>query len=244
MPEKISLANINFVVNGKPLLKNISFSLSEEEKMIVTGRSGSGKSVLLEISAGLIRPHEGQVFINGSDIREMTRNELLRIRQEMGFVFQKNALICNINSFENIALPLRYHLHLSETEIKKRVMKSMEKLSITHLRQERPEALSISEARRVSIARSLIMNPKLLFLDQPLSGLDPVTAIPIINLIEDLHAQKNLAMLITSHNIQMMKQLRCKIAVLDQGSLIDLHQYKDRKNGDKPEIVSCLEGKI
>lgn len=244
MPKKISLANINFVVNGKHLLKNISFSLSEGEKMIITGRSGSGKSVLLEISAGLICPHKGQVTINGSDIQKMTRNELILIRQEMGFVFQKNALICNIDSFENIALPLRYHLRLSETEIEKRVLKLMEKFSISHLREERPEVLSISEARLVAIVRSLIMNPKLLFLDQPLSGLDPVTTDSIINLIEDLHAQKGLTMLITSHSIQLMKQLRCKIAALDQGNLIYFHQFKNQKNGDKPEIISCLEGKI
>lgn len=244
MPDKICLKNINYIVHQKPLLKNISFSLSEGEQMIITGSSGAGKSTLLEICAGLIKPHGGHVYINGRDINRISQLGLIAIRQEMGFVFQQHALICNMDAFENIALPLRYHLLLSEKDIEKRVLQLLEKFTITHLKKERPEEFSLSEAKRVAIARSIIMNPKLLFLDQPLSGLDPIAAHSILNILEDLLKQKNLTMLISSHDIQLIKQLRCKISILEQGNLIYFDDVANLSNDNKPEIISFLEGKI
>ncbi|MDD5673801.1 MAG: ATP-binding cassette domain-containing protein [Chitinivibrionales bacterium] len=239
MPAKISARDISFFYDATPIARQVSFSVEEGRMLIIAGKSGSGKSTLLEICAGLVAPQQGQVFIDGHNLAEAGPKEMLDIRKRMGYVFQKHALVSNMTVYDNIALPLRYHLHLTEGEVQPRVMAMLELFGIRAVSAKRPEVLSVGQARCGSIARALIMDPDLLFLDEPTSGLDPVTTESLVGVLNEIRQRKHLTVLMVSHDVLTMQQLKAPVAVLENGRLIDSTEASG--DGPAPKIVSYLK---
>jgi len=219
MPYNLRLDNVGYGFGDRVLFRGVSFSVAHGEKLVIAGRSGSGKSVLLEICAGLLEPHEGSVFINDRDVRTIQQSEMISIRQNMGVVFQKHALISNFTIFENIALPLRYHTSLSDKEIGIAVGKFLSLIEAAPLARQLPETLSFGQAKLVSIARALIMTPEVVLMDEPLSGLDPVASDKAMTIIMELADRKESTSIIVSNTMHLVERLRCPVVFINNGGI-------------------------
>lgn len=219
MPSQIQLDNISYAFDAEKLFSGVSFTVSSGQVVILMGRSGSGKSKLLEISAGLIEPVSGTVRWDDRDIQDYSQFEFITEKRKTGFVFQQHALISNMTVFDNIALPLRYHTTMRDEALEAMIKQHLEKFGISELQGKLPEVLSVGQARLVSIARAFIMRPEFLFLDEPISGLDPVIAQKVITILLKVSKQSNLTIFMVSHTISLLKKLQCPILYLDKGGI-------------------------
>lgn len=220
MDEKLGTSGIVHGFGDDVVLNEISFSVHTGETLLVSGRSGSGKSTLLEICAGLIRPRRGTVRWDGRALgRDIGRDREVRLRQKIGYLFQTHALIHNYPVFESIALPLRYHTDLSDKEVRSRVGRELEVLGIARIAGKLPDQLSISEARYASLARSLILEPALLFLDEPIGGMDPYACEKLVMILKTLQSEKRTTMVIACNSPHAFAAMDCTVKVLDGGEL-------------------------
>jgi phospholipid/cholesterol/gamma-HCH transport system ATP-binding protein len=227
-------------IAGAPLLKGVSFELGAGEALIIAGRSGCGKSVLLELCAGLIRLQNGEIFWEGKCLSGLTREELADARRRTGIVFQKHALIHNFTIFDNIALPLRYHTSMSERDIRICVQRCMDELVLFDVDRKFPNELSLSQTKSASLARALIMEPGILFADEPTAGADPFTETCITNFINHIRSEKKTAVIMTCNEVRTMRGMRCPIKVLDDGKLLGLHEGATTDDF-RPALLKTLE---
>jgi phospholipid/cholesterol/gamma-HCH transport system ATP-binding protein len=243
MPSQIRLDNISYSFGTLEILSNVNITVPSGQIVILMGRSGSGKSTILEISAGLIEPSSGKVLWDGREIHDLSQSEITAERRKIGFVFQKHALISNMTVFDNIALPLRYHSTMPERELGVMVGRHLDKYGISELKNKLPEALSVGQARLVAIARALILDPELLFLDEPISGLGPVVARKVIDILFNLGKQSNLTIFIVSHIISFIERLQCPLLFLDKGT-VTYYEGMDsfRRAEETFEFVSSFDG--
>lgn len=235
MPYCIDLIDVNFSHGEKTLFKDVTLQFPGGDITILLGRSGSGKSTLLEIAAGLITPNKGKVLWDHDELKNQSRHRIHSLRRDVGFVFQQHALISNISVFQNIALPLKYHTLASISDIKTMINRQLEKFGILHLADQLPETLSVGQARLVSIARALIMRPEFLFLDEPLSGLDPVTAQTVTEHLVKLCRSHDMSVFMVSHITQFIKQIDARIVVLENQRVKSYNSFNEAvlKSEDK-----------
>ena len=214
MPSQVRLNNISYSFEDEELFNGVNFTIEPGTSVFVLGKSGSGKSTLLEICAGLKGPTAGEVYWDGRDINSFSKSEKAVFGRKVGFVFQQHALISNMTVYDNLALPLRYHRELSEREVDDIIQAHLAEYAVDELQRKLPEALSIGQSRIVAIARALIMKPELLFLDEPISGLDPIMARRIFSILLELHEQSNLTILIVNHTINLIERMQSPILFL------------------------------
>jgi phospholipid/cholesterol/gamma-HCH transport system ATP-binding protein len=227
MGDRLRFENVTFFCGNRRLFDGLDFSVGRGEAVVVTGRSGDGKSALLEMAAGLISPASGRVLWDGHDVAHMSSDEISAKRNRIGFVFQHNALISNFTVLENVALPLRYHFGLPDAEIRQRVGQMLQRQGLAQLASRRPEELAEGEARMVALARALILEPDLLLLDEPDSGIDQVFAGLALRAIHMQRERAGVAILITSHIMHNIRQMQCPVAVIANGRLSFLKHFGD-----------------
>jgi ABC-type methionine transport system ATPase subunit len=238
MPDTITIESVWFYSRGFPVLRDISLTARRGETLAVTGRSGVGKSVLLELCAGIIQPSRGRVLWDGIDLGSCGRTELYRRREDMGFVFQVHALIANHTIFDNLALPLRYHSDMTETEIRGRVRAILDLCGVFNADRSFPESLSAGQLRAASLARAMVTEPSALLLDEPTSGIDPATEESIINVLKDYQKRRNALIIIVSDSITVTKQLASRTLIVDSGKLMDLESAAPAPGTDLHTFIS------
>ena len=219
MPDKIELKEVTFAYGPMPVLRNASISVERGEIVLIGGRSGHGMSTLLEICVGLLHPKTGNVFWDGCDCAEMSKARLLQVRQSIGFMFQTGALISNYTVFDNIALPLRNRSCLSAGEVEKRVRCEMENLMLVNLDTSYPEALSVFQCKATALARALIGEPDMLFLDDPVGGMDQQAARGLLNVIEQRWKKKRMGIIMITHDLDPWPHLPGRRFILESGAL-------------------------
>jgi phospholipid/cholesterol/gamma-HCH transport system ATP-binding protein len=197
----ISLENIHISFGKQDVLAGLSLSVAARETMILVGENGSGKTVVLKLAAGLLRPDSGSVRVLGHDLGAMPEDELLDFRREIGFVFQEGALFDSLNVEENVAYRLRED-GTAEDEIESRVRESLRFVEMEDTIEKLPSELSGGMRRRVSIARALVTRPSVVLYDSPTAGLDPVTAQTIIALVMRLRDMQGVTSLLATHRMQ------------------------------------------
>ncbi len=193
----------------------ISFRVESGKTVILTGPSGSGKSSLLEIIAGIVRPLNGAVYWEEESIFTLTQKEMLQKRIRSGTLFQQSALISYLPVFENIALPLRYHKLKSDLDITKRVEELLEEFKLTSFAYTLPETLSTGQQRTVAIARALAVSPNLLFLDEPTGDLDPDQEEMIINVLINLYHDPQVTTIIATNHYHPLQHLKGVVYMLN-----------------------------
>jgi phospholipid/cholesterol/gamma-HCH transport system ATP-binding protein len=228
-------------IGGMPVLKGISFELLPGEALVIAGRSGCGKSTLLEMCAGLRPVQEGKVLWEGTCLAEMTYEERAEARQRTGFVFQKSALIHNFTIFDNIALPLRYHSSLAERDIRIRVAGLMEELGLFGVDRKFANELSVGQAKCAALARALVMDPRIVFLDEPTAGVDPFTETCVLNVINHFRSEKLPAIIMLCNDIRTIRSMKCPVKILDNGKLIGLHEQSELADEYRPAILSTFQ---
>ena len=179
----IEFKNVSISFDEEQLLKNISFSLGHGERLVLIGPSGHGKSVLLKLIGGILKPTSGQILIKGKDLNVVSTSERQELLKSMGMLFQKNALFDSLTCSENIAFPLFEVTDLPMPEVAIRVGYYLREVAIPHARNLYPNEISGGMQKRLGIARALALNPAIILYDDPTAGLDPITSRRIVNLI-------------------------------------------------------------
>ena len=213
----IEIKNLNKSFGDNHVLKGIDFLIEPGKINMIIGASGSGKSVMLKCIVGLIRPDEGEVLYDNINFHELHRKDKKQIRQEIGMLFQGSALFDSMTAEENIAFPLKMFTRMKSHEIRERVDFCLERVNLPGVNKLYPAELSGGMQKRVGIARSISMNPKYLFVDEPNSGLDPPTASVIDQLIVELTHEFGMTTMIVSHDLNSMFTIGEKIMFLHKG---------------------------
>ena len=202
------------------ILDRVSFAVRHGESKIVMGGSGTGKSTILRLALGLIKPDSGRIFIEGEEITNLTEEEMMLIRSKIGMVFQEGALFDSLNVYDNVAYRLREQ-RLPESEIEPVVLRMLRFVDLEDAVTKMPNELSGGMRRRVGIARALVGNPKIIFYDEPTAGLDPITARTICELALKLRDLEEVSSIFVTHRIQDIEVLAHEYVVRDdQGNLI------------------------
>jgi phospholipid/cholesterol/gamma-HCH transport system ATP-binding protein len=237
----ISFKNVVKRFGDRTILKGISFDVQEGDVVFILGTSGTGKSVLLKNLVGLLRPDEGQIFIDGKEVSSLTEEQYLPVRKMCGMVFQHPALFDSLTIFENIAFGLRKHFRLKEEEIVRRVHSC---LSLVHLDEDVldkiPSEISYGMQKRVSLARTVAVEPKILLFDEPTTGLDPVTTNAVNKLIADLSKKLKTTSMVVSHDMHCALDIADRIIVLDKGQIVDQGTPEELKNSTQPLVKDFL----
>ena len=187
------------------VVKDVSLSINKSEFVCLVGKSGCGKTTLLSLLSGLERPTAGQVMLDGKEITTATEDDLALFRREnVGFIFQSFNLIPTLSAWENVALPL-FPVKMTSEQRKRRATELLEKMEMGHRMDHLPSALSGGEKQRVAIARALINHPKVLFADEPTGNLDSATGDAIMEILNRLHTQEGVAILMVTHEVELAK---------------------------------------
>jgi ABC-type methionine transport system ATPase subunit len=222
MPCKLEVADVAFTYDAYdtvPLLRKVSFTVKKGDVVIIGGKSGHGTSTLLELCVGLQMPKSGRVMWDDIDLKGLSLANLMNARQRIGYVFESCALISNFTAFDNIGLPLKNMRGLAEPEIRQRVRVLMEELGLFNIDTRYPEALSEWQGKATAVGRALINRPDMLFLDEPVSGLDPVTAQGILNVIEAHWKTEGFAIIMISHDLSLWPHIKALRLSLENGKL-------------------------
>ncbi|NNF21070.1 MAG: ATP-binding cassette domain-containing protein [Saprospiraceae bacterium] len=201
------------------VLKGIDFLFETGKTNLIIGKSGAGKTVLLKILVGLMRPTQGHVWYDTRDLCEMNKRELLSLRMEVGMLFQGNALFDSMTVEENIRFPMDMFTNKTYGEKLKRVNECLEQVSMEGINNKFPSEISGGMQKRVGIARAIVLKPKYLFADEPNSGLDPKTAIKIDELISELTDANNITTIINTHDMNSVMEIGENICLLHEGLL-------------------------
>jgi len=240
----IKIENVWKGFRKRGVLKGVNLNIEEGKTYVILGRSGCGKSVLLKIIIGLMKPDEGRVFIFGKDITSLPSKELMKIRQMFGVVFQEAALFDSLNVFENVGFSLIEHTDLSKTDIMVRVKNSLSLVGLSGIENLYPQALSGGMKKRVALARAIITNPKVILYDEPTTGIDPITASGISHLIKDTSKKLNVTSIVVTHDIALSYFLSDKIGMLHDGKIIIEATPSGIKESNNPYVRQFITGGV
>ena len=214
----IKVNNISKSFLGVEVLKDISFTFEKGKTNLIIGKSGSGKSVLTKCIVGLFEPDNGEVFYDDRKFSALKPKEKKEVRKEIGMLFQGSALFDSLTVEENVAFPLRMFTSMSESEILERVNFCLNRVNILNSNSLYPSELSGGMQKRVAIARAISLRPKYLFCDEPNSGLDPVTAIVIDELIQEITVEYQMTTIVITHDMNSVLEIGENILFIDNGT--------------------------
>jgi len=236
----IRFENITKNLGGKTVLNDISFEVGNGETFVIVGLSGAGKSVTLKHMIRLMRPDAGCVKIDGDAIESMAKRPLEKIRSKFGILFQSSALLQWMSVFDNVALPLREHTKISETEIAERVNEKLNMLGLGDAGETLPADLSGGMRKRVGLARAIIMNPEIVLYDEPTSGLDPVTSRRIDHLILQMRKELGITSVVVTHDLHSALAIGTRIMMLHHGKIVENATPEDFIHSKNETVQSFL----
>ena len=217
----IQIRNIHKTFGHQHVLRGLSLDVATGEIMVVIGRSGGGKSVLLKHLIGLLRPDSGAILVDGQDITRLRGSALDAIRERYGVVFQGGALFDSMSVFDNVAFPLRENSRLGTAEIASRVEEKLEQVGLHGMGHKNPAEISGGMRKRVAIARALVTEPGVVFFDEPTTGLDPILVNTIHHLIVELHRKFRFTAVMVSHEIPAIFRIADRVAMLHDGVIVE-----------------------
>lgn len=216
----LELKDVSLELNGRMLFDGLSLQVPVGSVTALMGPSGVGKTTLLRLFSGQMPPTAGNVFVLGQDVYKLSRNKLNTLRRSVGYLFQEGALFSDLDVFENVAFGLREHTNLTEEMIRDQVLMRLQAVGLRGARHLSVSELSGGMARRVAIARSISMDPELIFYDEPFAGQDPINTAILLRLIKTLNKSLGITSLIVSHEISHVVAVASKVYVLSDGHVI------------------------
>jgi phospholipid/cholesterol/gamma-HCH transport system ATP-binding protein len=225
----------------KQVLRGASLKVFRGEVLVILGGSGKGKSVTLRHMLGLEVPDSGRVIVEEEDITDLPEEELYRIRKKFGMLFQSGALFDSMTVFENVAFPLREHTDMSEDEIVRAVREKLELVNLPHSEHLMPVDLSGGMRKRVGLARSIVLDPKVILYDEPTTGLDPITAQTINEMIVDLQAKLSVTSVVVTHDIHSAFFVGDRIAFLNQGVFEWIGSMDEARDSENQKLRDFLK---
>lgn len=238
----IHIKNLNFSFGNNHVLRDLNLSVDKGENVVVLGKSGSGKSVLIKCIIGLFKPDSGTINVLGNDMIELTHDELDKIRMKIGFLFQSNALYDSMTVRENLEFPLRRHgIKNTKLEVDQLVHEALSNVGLPETEQMMPAELSGGMKKRIALARTLILKPEIILYDEPTTGLDPITGKEISNLMLEIQKKYKTSSIIISHDIYCVKIVANRIVMLIDGKCYADGTYDTLKKSTDKKIFAFFE---
>lgn len=232
----VEFRGVHKAYGPKKVLQGVDLKVYRGEVLVILGGSGTGKSVTLRHMLGLEAPDAGQVLVEEEDITNLSEEELFRVRMKFGMLFQSGALFDSMTVFENVAFPLREHTDMSDPEVARAVREKLELVSLPNSEHLMPVDLSGGMRKRVGLARSIVLDPKMILYDEPTTGLDPITAQKINEMIVDLQSKLNVTSVVVTHDIQSAFSVGDRIAFLNQGVFEWIGTMNEARNSGHPVL--------
>jgi phospholipid/cholesterol/gamma-HCH transport system ATP-binding protein len=239
----IEVQNVHKSFGSNHVLKNFSLNVKAGENVAILGKSGSGKSVLIKCIINLMTPDDGKIKVLGIDIGQLSTEELDSMRARVGFLFQSNALYDSMTVRENLEFPLRRHWIKEQREkgAEKAVMEALQDVGLEHTVNMMPAELSGGMRKRIALARTLILKPEIILYDEPTTGLDPITAREISQLIVKVQRKYNASSMIISHDMNCINITANSVVMLIDGKCYAQDTYENLRNSPDPKIREFFE---
>lgn len=228
----VDVRDVHYAIGGRPIFEGLNVQVRRGHITAIMGPSGTGKTTLLRLITGQARPSRGQVRVWGQDLASLDRSELFALRKRMGMLFQNGALLTDFDVFENVAFPVREHTDLVEPLVRKLVLIKLHAVGLRGAAQLRPAELSGGMARRVALARAIVMDPEILIYDEPFVGLDPISLGVIQRLIKQMNEVLGLTSIVVSHDVRELATIAQDSYLLSGGKVVasgtpgQLHESK------------------
>jgi phospholipid/cholesterol/gamma-HCH transport system ATP-binding protein len=238
----IEIKDVHKEFAGNQVLRGVDLNIQKGETMVIIGRSGCGKSVLLKHIIGLLKPDRGKILVDGEDITAYNDGQLNQLRQKFGMLFQGAALFDSMTVDENVGLGLREHTKLPEAQIREKVTKTLKLVGLSGIEEKKPAELSGGMRKRVGLARAIAMDPEYVLYDEPTTGVDPIMADVINELIVSCRNALSITSIAVTHDMVSAYKIADRIAMLYEGKIIFVGTPDETKNTDHPVVKQFIEG--
>lgn len=240
---KIRVINLHKSFADNYVLRGVNLEIREGESMVVIGGSGSGKTVLIKCIIGLIKPDKGEIYVDGIEITSLNEKELNEVRKKFGMLFQWGALFDSMSVWENVGFGLKHHKKLKDEEVRRIASEKLSLVGLRNVEDLMPSELSGGMKKRVSLARAIAMEPEILLYDEPTTGIDPIMADTINELIIQMKKKLNVTSITITHDMKSAYKVGDRIAMLFQGKIIEIGTPEEIKNSKNPIVRQFIEGK-
>lgn len=238
----IDIVNLYKSFNNKKVLQGVNLHVESGETMVVIGGSGSGKSVLIKHIIGLLNPDDGSVLVDGVDISHLKENDLNELRKKFGMLFQGAALFDSLTVWENVGFGLMQHTDLSNEEIREMAKGKLETVGLKGVEDLMPSELSGGMRKRVGLARAIAMDPEIILYDEPTTGLDPIMADAINDLIIEMKKKLNVTGIAITHDMVSAYKISDRIAMLFEGQILEVGTADEIKRSENPIVHQFITG--
>ena len=238
----IEIVNLHKAFNKKHVLQGVNLHVERGETMVVIGGSGSGKSVLIKHVIGLLMPDEGSIIVDGVDISNLSENDMNELRKKYGMLFQGAALFDSLTVWENVGFSLMQHTRLSKEEIKEKAKQKLEMVGLKGVEDLMPSELSGGMRKRVGLARAIAIEPQIILYDEPTTGLDPIMADAINDLIIEMKKRLNVTSIAITHDMVSAYKIADKIAMLYEGRIQEVGTPDEIKRSANPIVRQFITG--
>lgn len=240
----IEIKHLQKYFNGKPVLRDVDLTVMDGESLTIIGRSGCGKSVLLKLILGLLKPDGGSIIVDGEEVTSMNSDRLSEMRRKFGILFQNAALFDSMTVEENIALALKAHTKMTSSDIKKRVDETLSIIGLPDVGGLKPSQLSGGMRKRVGLARALAYNPRYILYDEPTTGLDPIMAGNINNIIIHLNEKMSVTSVVVTHDMTSAYAVSDRIVMLHYGKIVYSGTPEETEAAAHPLVKQFVEGSV
>ena len=240
----VEINNVSFGYNKRPVLKGINMAIPRGRVVAIMGGSGCGKTTLLRLIGGQIKPQQGEVRVAGQVVHELDREELYKMRRRMGMLFQFGALFTDMSVFDNVAFQMREHTDLPETVIRDLVLLKLHAVGLRGARDLMPSELSGGMARRVALARAVALDPMLIMYDEPFAGLDPISLGVIGNLIRRLNDALGVTSIVVTHDVHESLQIVDYVYFVSEGVIVAHGAPEEMRQSAAPFVHQFVHGEM
>ena len=240
----IAFENVSKRLGNRAVLDGVSYRIDKGEVFFIVGPSGVGKSVTLKHMVRLLTPDSGRVMVGDENISAATGENLEKLRERFGYLFQGGALLAWLTVVENVALPLREKTDMSDADIMAKVMDLLKMVGLENDAEKLPDEISGGMRKRAGLARALVRSPEIVLYDEPTSGLDPVTSRTIDSLIQKMRDDLGITSVVVTHDLHSALSIGTRIAMLHGGKIVEMATPKDFVNSPEPEVRAFLESQF
>lgn len=223
---------LRFAHGARVIFDGVDMDIPRGKVTAIMGPSGTGKTTLLRLIGGQLKPHGGSLLVDGEDVARLSRSNLYRLRRRMGMMFQSGALFTHLSVFENVAYPLREHTQLPESMIRDLVLMKLHAVGLRGARDMMPAELSAGMARRVALARAIALDPMMVMYDEPFTGQDPITVGVIMKLIRDLNDNLGLTSIVVSHDVAEVTAIADCVFLMSEGQIVAQGSPAELRNAE------------
>jgi phospholipid/cholesterol/gamma-HCH transport system ATP-binding protein len=238
----VEVRDVHYSIGGRAIFSGLSLTIARGRITAIMGPSGTGKTTLLKLITGQIRPDKGQVLFDGIDVSHLSRTELYALRLRMGMLFQNGALLTDEDVFENVAFPLREHTDLPEALIRNMVLTKLQAVGLRGAAQLMPAELSGGMARRVALARAMATDPEVLIYDEPFTGLDPISMGMIVRLVRQMNYALGITSIVVSHDVEELAILADASYIIAGGKVAASGSFVELKDHDSEIVHQFING--